>query len=424
VLTGTQEEHEPVYRGQYLAPLLGLMMIMIDGYDLQSIGYVAPEIARAWSLDIAAFGTVFAAGLAGTIPGAMLAGPAARRFGPSAVLKSSLLVFGVGSLATAQAGDLAQLAVLRFIVGVGLGAAVPIVLTSVAQNSPARFRAALVTAAGCGQPIGAILGSALCARLIPAFGWKSAFVLGGVLPLLFLTGVQVLIGGRRPRDNLASPPKAADRPSGRVQDLFAREFRATTLFIWAAAGLCVSFLYVMVNWLPGIVRSRGYSFENSVLVIGLFNTGTLIGALIFGALIDRFGPFKVLPTALLAGGVFLSLLDVSLNSRPLLLAVSLLSGFAGGGGGMCLAAMLVLLYPSALRTTGTGWALAIGKLFAALGPIAIAFALRAGLAKEHLFYFAGGAAALAALCLLTLAKVRGRHIVLSDHLANGRSGVP
>jgi AAHS family 4-hydroxybenzoate transporter-like MFS transporter len=419
VLTGTREEGQEVDRGQYLAPLLGLMMIMFDGYDLQSIGYVAPEIARAWSLDIAAFGIVFGAGLAGTIPGAMLAGPAARRFGPGAVLKMSLLVFGVGTLATTQAGDLAQLAILRFIVGVGLGAAVPIVLTSVAQNSPARFRTALVTAAGCGQPIGAILGSALCARLIPMFGWKSAFVLGGVLPLLVLPGVQVLLGERRPRHDTTSARKAADRPSGRVRDLFSREFRATTLLIWAAAGLCVCFLYVILNWLPGVARDRGYSFENSVLVIGLYNTGTLIGALVFGALIDRFGPFKVLPTALLAGGVFLSLLDVSLSSRPLLLAVSLISGFTSGGGGMCLAAMLVLLYPSALRTTGTGWALGIGKVGAALGPIAITFALRAGLAKEHLFYFAGGAATMAALCLIALAKVRASATAVSSEPPTG-----
>src|SRR5882672_3836699 len=121
-MAGSQAEGQAVDRGQYLAPLLGIMMIMIDGYDLQCIGFVAPEIARAWSLDIAAFGMVFAAGLAGTIPGAMLAGPAARRFGSGAVLKMSLLVFGVGTLATAQAGNLAQLAMLRFIVGVGLGA--------------------------------------------------------------------------------------------------------------------------------------------------------------------------------------------------------------------------------------------------------------------------------------------------------------
>src|SRR5882762_4207091 len=256
-MAATREERQGVDRGQYLAPLLGIMMIMIDGYDLQSNGYVAPEIARAWSLDIAAFGMVFAAGLTGTIPGAMLGGPAARRVGP--------------------------------------GAAVPIVLTSVAQNRPARYRTALLTATGCGQPIGAILGSALCARLIPTFGWKSAFVLGGVLPLLVLPGVQVLLGGRRPRDALASAPKAADRSGGRVRDLFSPEFRSTTLLIWAAAGLCVCFLYIIVNWLPGIVRGRGYSFESSVLMIGLFNTGTLIGALVFGALIDRFGPFKVLP---------------------------------------------------------------------------------------------------------------------------------
>jgi len=202
---------------------------------------------------------------------------------------------------------------------------------------------------------------------------------GRVLPLLVLPGCRFFSEETRPRDALASAPKAADRPSGRVRDLFSPEIRATTLLIWAAAGLCVCFLYIIVNWLPGIVRGRGYSFESSVLMIGLFNTGTLIGALVFGALIDRFGPFKVLPTALLAGGCFLSLLDVSINSRPLLLAASLIqAAFTGGGGGMCLAAMLVLLYPSALRTTGTGWALAIGKLGAALGPIAITFALRSG----------------------------------------------
>lgn len=406
VVSRTRADDQGVDRGQYLAPLLGLAMIMIDGYDLQSIGYVAPEIARAWALDIAAFGMVFAAGLAGTIPGAMLAGPAARRLGPSVVLRMSLLVFGVGTLATTQVGNLTQLATLRFIVGVGLGAAVPVVMTSVARNSAARFRTALVTAAGCGQPIGAILGSALCARFIPVFGWKSAFVLGGALPLLVLPGVRFLLGGGQPREDSSGSRKTADGPSGRVQDLFSREFRATTLLIWAAAGLCVCFLYVIVNWLPGIVRDRGYSFHSSVLVVGLFNAGTLIGALVFGVLIDRLGPFKVLPTALLVGGAFLSLINVSLGSRPLLLGASLVSGFTAGGGGMCLAAMLVLLYPSALRTTGTGWALGIGKLGAALGPIAIAFALRAGLAKEHLFYFAGAAAGMAGLCLIILAKVR------------------
>jgi len=115
---------------------------------------------------------------------------------------------------------------------------------------------------------------------------------------------------------VASAPKAADRPSDACGICSARNFAPTTLLIWAAAGLCVCFLYIIVNWLPGAC-GPGLLFRGTPCSwVGLFNTGTLIGALVFGALIDRLGPFKVLPTALLAGGVFLSLLDVSLTSDP------------------------------------------------------------------------------------------------------------
>jgi AAHS family 4-hydroxybenzoate transporter-like MFS transporter len=390
---------------KYVVTVIGVAIIMVDGYDLQSIGFVAPEIALSWSLDIAAFGPVFSAGLAGTIPGALMAGPIARVVGQRVVLALSLVVFGGGTLATSLATDVAMLTGLRFLVGVGLGAAVPLVMSIVAENTPARFRATLITVVLCGQPVGAIVGAALCSRLIPAFGWQSAFLVGGLLPLVLLPAVLALPHARSPYAGQARSQHGA-RSSGRLSELFGAELLSTTLLLWATAFLAVFLLYILVNWLPGVVRAEGHSLQASLLAISLFNAGGIAGAILVGALIDRFGPFRIVPSVFLLASLCIASLDLVHESQPLFLAASLLSGFAGYGGGACVGSLAILLYPPALSATGAGWVLGIGRLGAAIGPLGVGAALGAGMAPSRLFYFAASAAVLAALCLTALGSAR------------------
>jgi MFS transporter, AAHS family, 4-hydroxybenzoate transporter len=385
---------------RYIATSLGIVILMVDGYDLQSAGFVAPEIAQSWNLEIAAFGPVFSAGLAGTIPGAILAGPAARALGHRLALMAALLVFGVGTLLCARVTTLNTLLGLRFVVGLGLGAAIPLVVTLVAENTPARLRATLITITLCGQPLGAILGAALCARLVPVFGWQAAFMLGGIAPLLLLPAVLAFKEDNSPFTHTSSAA------SGQTSELFHRPLLTTTLLLWSSALLAAIVVHIIVAWMPSIVRQEGYSLKASMLAIGLFNCGGVAGAVVLGALVDRFGPLRIVPPTFVLAGVFVGILALSRDSMPLFLSAALLSGFAAYGGAMSFGPLALLLYPKALRTTGVGWVLGVGRSGAAISPLGASAALSAGLAIGSLFYLAATAAICGALCLFALANVR------------------
>jgi AAHS family 4-hydroxybenzoate transporter-like MFS transporter len=390
-------------RAPWLATLIGVAIIMADGFDLQSIGFVAPEIARDWGLPLADFAIVFSLGLAGTIPGAMFAGSLSRMIGHRLAIMLALLLFGAASLATAAATSIVGLAILRFITGIGLGAAVPLVIVTVAGAAPVRFRATFITLILCGQPLGAILGAALCARLIPIHGWEAAFLLGGALPLLLIPAALALPEPKASREEVRL---SGDASKGMARELLRPDLKTTSIFLWITAFLNVMVLYIIVNWLPGTIRTEGHALDQSLVAISLFNFGGIGGILLMGVLIDRLGLFRIVPLAFFVGAMSIIGLDLFRFSLPALYAASLFAGVAGYGAGASIGAMAVLLYPAPLQTMATGWALAIGRIGAAAGPLAAGLALRAGLAPPHLFLIAGGAAALAGLCVLMLGRQR------------------
>ena len=161
-------------------------MLFLDGFDTQAIGYVAPALAKEWGLSKAALGPVFSAGLFGLMIGALVFGPLADRIGRRKIIIFSTLAFGLGTLATAFVSDVNTLLAIRFLTGLGLGGAMPNAVAMTSEFSPHRRRATMVMIMFCGFSIGAALGGLLAAALIPQFGWRSVFVVGGVAPLLLV----------------------------------------------------------------------------------------------------------------------------------------------------------------------------------------------------------------------------------------------
>lgn len=182
----TAIDRAPFSNAQRRIVFLCGLIAMLDGFDTQAIAFVAPVIASKWGLPVSAFGAVFGAGLAGLMLGALVFGPAADRYGRRRVTIATTALFGAFTLMTAWSDSLTTLLVLRFLTGLGLGGAMPNIIALTAEYSPARSRATMVSLMFCGFPLGAVLGGFLAARMIPALGWESTFLLGGALPLVLL----------------------------------------------------------------------------------------------------------------------------------------------------------------------------------------------------------------------------------------------
>ena len=184
-------DQQPVGGFQIKLLLTCAAVLFLDGFDTQAIGFVAPSLAKEWSLTKAALGPVFSAGLFGLMIGAMLFGPLADRIGRKRIIVFSTLAFGIGTLATALVQDVNTLFAIRFLTGLGLGGAMPNAIALTSEFNPRRRRATMVMIMFCGFSVGAAIGGFLAAALVPHFGWRSVFVVGGLAPLL-LTPVLAL----------------------------------------------------------------------------------------------------------------------------------------------------------------------------------------------------------------------------------------
>src|SRR5437667_1880573 len=179
-------DQQPVGGFQFRLLLTCAAVLFLDGFDTQAIGYVAPALAKEWGLTKGALGPVFSAGLFGLMIGALLFGPLADRVGRKKIIILSTLAFGIGALVTAFVQDVNTLIAIRFLTGLGLGGAMPNAVAMTSEFNPRRRRATMVMIMFCGFSVGAALGGLLAAALIPQFGWRSVFVVGGVAPLLLV----------------------------------------------------------------------------------------------------------------------------------------------------------------------------------------------------------------------------------------------
>lgn len=422
----------PLGRLQFEVVTLCALVALLDGFDTQVIAYVAPTITEQWGMAPSALGPVFGAGLLGLMAGALIGGPLADRWGRKWTIVVSTLLFGVFALATAWAQTPGQLLALRLLTGLGLGSAMPNLIALTSEYAPARLRTMLVTLMFCGFPLGSILGGVLSALWIPSLGWPALFVLGGAAPLLLALVLAwrlpespafLLLRRARSRElqrvlERLEPGRrhdlrrviAGETPQSGfpLRELFRGPRTKVTVLLWTAFFMNLLVMYFMVNWLPTLLTLTGYSLSLAILASSLLNLGGIGGGILLAALVRRYGPYRTLGTAfVLVAGIVAALAHVTALPRLTLPAI-FLAGAGVVGAQFCLNALAAEAYPTAIRATGVGWALGIGRIGSVAGPLLGGLLLGWGWSPDQLVLACAIPALVTAAAILGLARLSAR----------------
>lgn len=340
----------------------------------------------------------------------------------------SIVVFGGFSLLTAFATSLNQLTLLRFLTGLGLGAAMPNAATLMSEYAPERRRALLVNLMFVGFPMGSSLGGFLSAWMIPHYGWQSVLVLGGVMPLLLAVAlifllpesVRYLVVKQHPAQRIAAIlrhiaplPKAVEfvlREAGREREIrdrrhFLSSLRGGTVMLCLTYFMGLLIFYLLTSWLPLLIRETGASMSQASIITALFPLGGGIGVLILGALMDKINPNKVVAVGWLLTGVFVCLVGFSTSSLALMGVMVFIAGSIMNGAQSSMPALAAGFYPTQGRATGVAWMLGIGRFGGILGAFSGAFLMQAQLSFETIFTLLAIPAFLSAFALLIKYRV-------------------
>ena len=417
--------------------LLAALSIVVDGFDGQLIGFAIPVLLKEWNLARSAFAPVVAAGLFGMGIGSACAGIFADRFGRRWAVIGSVLVFGVATCCIGLAPDIVTIAVLRFIAGLGIGGALPSSTTMTAEFTPARRRTLAVTATIVCVPLGGMLAGLFAHVVLPAYGWRGLFLIGGVLPivlsvlLLFTLPESPRFLARRParwgelgrllnRMSRQVPTdavftdireQAAEQHRG-VTALFMQGRARDTIAIWIAFFMCLVAVYSAFSWLPTMLSAQGLSLSVAGSGLTAYNLGGVVGALACAVAIARYGsrwPLLVCSLGAALSAALMLGLDAK-NSTGLLIFGLGVHGLFVNAVQSTMYALCAYVYPTGMRATGTASALAFGRL----GAIMSAFAGAAVITTGGAFSYLAMLGAAMAVVLIALAVVR-RHIPAQVH---------
>ncbi|MEO6273222.1 MAG: MFS transporter [Rhodoferax sp.] len=413
---------------QKLVIFMAALSIVLDGFDGQLIGFAIPMIIKEWGVTRGAFAPVVAAGLAGMGIGSACAGMFADRFGRRWAVIGSVFVFGAATCAIGLSPDLFTIGALRFVAGLGIGGALPSSTTMTAEFTPQRRRTLAVTATIVCVPLGGMLAGIFASYVMPLYGWRGLFFIGGSLPLVVAVALAFLLPesprylarhpsrwaelegllARMSRPVLAGTvfsdgaEQKTERRQG-IRALFDVGFARDTIAIWCAFFMCLLAVYSAFSWLPTMLVAEGMNVAIAATGLTAYNTGGVLGALACAVAITRFGSrWPLLVCCLGAAGSAFFLQQVEVGAHATLLIVGLgVHGLFVNAVQSTMYALCAFVYPTAVRATGTASALAFGRLGAILSAFAGAAVITAGGASAYLAML-GGAMVLVfvALCVV------------------------
>jgi AAHS family 4-hydroxybenzoate transporter-like MFS transporter len=411
------------------------LTIILDGLDNQLLGAAVPALMREWGLPRGAFASVLAAGMFGMVIGGFVGGYIGDRIGRRLALLGSVVWFGLLTVLVAFADGVATLIALRFVAGLGLGGAMPNAAALASEYVPLRRRPFAVTMTIVCIPLGGTLAGFTGALILPSYGWRTLFLVGGILPLVLaavllkvlpesprflarhrarwpeLASLLRRLGHQVPLDSTFVDGRERAVARASVGSLLVPEFRRDTLALCAAFFFCLLSVYTGTNWVPTLLSDAGFGVDIANFGLTAFNLGGVVGAILGAIVFGRLGS-RVTMLAMTAGAIAgcLLLASVSIADRSVFAVLAMLAWTGGliNAVQTTMYALAAHVYPAAIRATGVGTAVAVGRIGGVASPYAGAWALESG--ASQMFALIAGTLTVVFAALASVRNHIPRHI--------------
>ena len=388
-----------------LTIFLCFWVAFFEGFDLQAPGIAAKGIAASFGLDQIQMGYVFSLGVFGMLFGAFFGGRIADYLGQKKVLMLSVTIFGLFMSLTAIAPSIEVLYAARFFTGLGLGAAMPTMISVVGDEATEANRGKLNSLMYCGLPVGTIFVAGL-AMLLPEIQWQTLFLIGGLTPLALIP-LMAFILKDKPKVN-AEVQVSGEAVPGMAEVLFKQRQYKNTVPLWVGFFFTLMINYILISWLPNLLMEQGLQKQQAFLVMLVFQVGAVIGTLSLGYLLDRLKLWQM--ATIIYSGLFVALvLLFTTTSIPLLILAGVMGGIFSTGGQSILYGISPIFYSGAGKVTGVGSAISLGHLGAMTGPLLTGKILALGLGTTGILVASLPAVVVSAVAVTALSRYKAAH---------------
>ncbi|GAA4106819.1 MFS transporter [Enteractinococcus coprophilus] len=427
-----QIDTRPMSGYQWLIIAICTFLNALDGYDVLAISFTSNAVTEEFGLSGTELGIVMSAALVGMAVGALTLGPVADRIGRRNMTILAIVVNAIGLFLSATAGSAIELGIWRIVTGLGIGGILVGTNVISAEYASRKHRGLAISIYAAGYGIGAALGGTAMVGLISSFGWRSVFLVGGIMAVISLLIVLPLLPesasylyNRQPKNaqekaeriahrlgylepiDLTVPDTAAQRSEQEtgISKLFTKQNRRVTLVIWTTFFVIMFAFYFVNSWTPRLMHATGLSETLSMFVTVGLTLGGAIGSVVFGLFTARWSTRVVLSRFTVLAAILMAIFVFSAQWTVVVLILGVFVGLFING---CIAGLYVLTpqsYTSGLRSTGAGWGIGIGRFGAIIAPTATGALMDAGWTPEAIYVSVGVLILIATVALLFMRGV-------------------
>jgi len=431
-------------KAQIAVVAITVLLNGMDGFDILSIAFASPGIAKEWGTSQLALGIVLSMELIGMAFGSVFLGGLADKIGRRPTLLGCLVVMVTGMLLATTASSPVQLSIWRVLTGLGIGGMLSATNAVVAEFANSKWRALCISIMVIGYPLGGGFGGLYASSLIARFDWRAVFYFGAaatavLLPIVFFLVPESVhwLTRKQPANALdkvnralkalghqvvaALPEVHADERKKTLADIFSTALIGVTLIVAAAYFLHIISFYFLLKWGPKVIVDMGFPAAAGGRVLTMANFGGAAGGAVFGLLTARLGLKPLTIGILILNAAAIVVFGYAPRDLDRLTLLAIVVGFFGNAAVSGMYSIVAYAFPTHVRATGTGFVIGVGRGGAVLSPWLVGYLKDSGatLPVVGMIMAVGSLLAAVVMAFLTLHPERPVAVPSTQKAASG-----